>query len=99
MTRPPDPDFNRWEHAKRWTVLMTIALGVGIIWCSLLPWIATRPATRQRLNFLDQRGIDPSAMFYTELKAMDRILEKIESSHDSVDLSERPVRVLPSTPR
>ena len=32
----------------------------------------------KHLQFLDDRGIDASAMFYTELDAMDAILEKLE---------------------
>jgi hypothetical protein len=44
----------------------------------LLPWLSERPTVRERLRFLDERGIDPSAMYYTELDAMDDILDRIE---------------------
>jgi hypothetical protein len=47
------------------------------VWCGVLPWIAAQPRMTQRLEFLDDRGIDPSAMFYTELDAMDAILGKL----------------------
>lgn len=59
--------------------LVTSIIAIAIFWCVVLPWYADQPAMRQHLQFLDDRGIDPSAMFYTELDAMDAILEKIES--------------------
>jgi hypothetical protein len=40
---------------------------------------------KEHLQFLDDKGIDPSAMFYTELDAMDAILEKIETSPSQVN--------------
>lgn len=58
--------------------LATVVVIVGCFWCIALPWYASRPAMKEHLQFLDDRGIDPSAMFYTELDAMEAILEKIE---------------------
>lgn len=54
------------------------ALGVALVWCLVLPWISARPTVQQRLDFLDRQKIDPSAMYYTELEAMDAILDRIE---------------------
>ena len=54
------------------------SLGITLLWCIVLPWLSARPLVRERLEFLEQRGIDPSAMFYTELEAMDAILERLE---------------------
>ena len=53
-------------------------LGIALVWCLVLPWLSGRPAIQKRLEFLDQRDIDPSAMYYTELEAMDAILDRIE---------------------
>lgn len=53
-------------------------IAVGAIWCVALPWLSSRQSVQERLKFLDERGIDPSAMFYTELEAMDPILDRIE---------------------
>ena len=50
-----------------------LGLGMGLAVGS-----ANQPAMKQRLEFLDARGIDPSAMFYTELDAMDEILDRME---------------------
>ncbi len=54
------------------------AVCVGLIWCVFLPWVAEFKVVEERLKFLDDRGIDPSAMYYTELDAMDAILDRIE---------------------
>jgi hypothetical protein len=69
----PAPSYTgAWQLAA---AVVTIAC----FWCIALPWYASQPAIKEHLQFLDDRGIDPSAMFYTELDAMDAILEKIES--------------------
>lgn len=58
--------------------LLAASLTIVLVWGWLLPWVSTHPAVQQRLEFLDASGIDPSAMFYTELDAMDDILDRIE---------------------
>jgi hypothetical protein len=62
-----------------------------IVWLVLLPWLAAQPSVESRLDFLDQNGIDASAMYYTELECMDAILEKIEgrTAKTSAKLSRR----------
>ena len=57
-------------------VLLLVSIAIGAVWCVVLPWLANRPNMRQQLNLLDEQGIDPSAMFYTELDAMDGILQR-----------------------
>jgi len=58
--------------------LLAAALLITLVWCWVLPWLSARPANSQYLQFLDEQGIDPSAMFYTELDAMAPILRRIE---------------------
>lgn len=65
-------------RAGSWRALACGLLGVALTWCVVLPWIAARPLVRERLEWLDARGIDPSAMYYTELDAMDAILVRLE---------------------
>ncbi|TWT49600.1 hypothetical protein Pla22_47970 [Rubripirellula amarantea] len=57
---------------------VTCVLGIIVTWTVILPWVSSRPAVHQRLEFLDRRGIDPSAMYYTELDVMDDILDRLE---------------------
>ncbi|MCA9111728.1 MAG: hypothetical protein KDA52_17375 [Planctomycetaceae bacterium] len=61
--------------------LLIVAFAViGLVWCVVLPWVATLPEMQRQLTFLDERGIDPSAMFYTELEVMTPILDELEKS-------------------
>ncbi len=66
----------RWNGVFK---LLVSAIAITSFWCIVLPWYAGQPAMKKHLQFLDDQGIDPSAMFYTELEAMDAILEKIEN--------------------
>ncbi len=64
---------------NRGGVRLGLSLGViAVVWCVVLPWIARRPVMEEHLNWLDDRGIDPSAMYYTELEMMDPILQRLE---------------------
>ncbi len=52
---------------------MRLAAGVAailVLWLVILPWIGHQPPIRRHIEFLEQRHIDPSAMFYTELEPM-----------------------------
>jgi hypothetical protein len=63
-------------RAERIVRLMIAAGCITGIWCVGLPWCAEQPVVQRRLEFLDEHDIDPSAMFYTELDAMDAILKR-----------------------
>ncbi|MCA9075973.1 MAG: hypothetical protein KDA93_13175 [Planctomycetaceae bacterium] len=80
-------DASSWHG---WGLLLTVLMAMSVIWCGLLPWIATRPHVQRQLTFLDERGIDPSAMFYTELDAMDAILERAEGDGDHPIKTKKP---------
>lgn len=43
------------------------------VWTMLLPWIGTHRHVRARIDRLDARGIDPSALYYTDLDVMTEI--------------------------
>lgn len=59
-------------HRLFWSITAVAAL-----WLVVLPWLAgTRPVAR-RVQWLDEQGIDPSAMYYTELEAMKPILKRL----------------------
>jgi len=65
--------------------LIVASLVIAVVWCVGLPWIATIPAVDHRLQFLDERGIDPSAMFYTELESMKPILRRVDNGDFSAN--------------
>lgn len=50
-----------------WVKLTTSMVLVALVWFALLPSVSRIPSVKQRLDWLDAQGIDPSAMFYTEL--------------------------------
>ncbi|MDM4015476.1 hypothetical protein [Roseiconus lacunae] len=47
---------------------------LAIVWLVVLPAYSRQPQMRRHLHWLDERGIDPSAMYYTELPVMERLL-------------------------
>ncbi|TWT74264.1 hypothetical protein [Allorhodopirellula solitaria] len=47
--------------------LLVISALIAGIWLVVLPWLTHRPGTRRYIARLDAQGIDPSAMYYTEL--------------------------------
>ncbi|MFY9256693.1 MAG: hypothetical protein WAO83_24780 [Fuerstiella sp.] len=66
------------EKNRSRLALTLASTAVAVVWCVVLPWVSNRPSVQQRIQFLDERGIDASAMFYTELDAMVPILKKLE---------------------
>lgn len=67
--------FDSIDRRRGLMRLISICAATVFIWCVVLPWYAERPGMKQHLKFLNDRGIDPSAMFYTELDYMDSILK------------------------
>lgn len=63
--------------AVRAARFLVALVALGLIWCVVLPWAAERPRMANRLEWLDEKGIDPSAMYYTELEMMRPILKKL----------------------
>jgi len=58
--------------------LLAVAGLLSIGWLVVLPAVASRPAVSGYLQRLDDQGIDASAMFYTELEMMPKLLERRE---------------------
>ncbi|MEX0703827.1 MAG: hypothetical protein WD069_17140 [Planctomycetales bacterium] len=56
---------------------LTAAIGaIAAVWLVVLPWLAARPALRARIERERAAGIDPGAKFYTELDAMDGVMDR-----------------------
>jgi len=59
---------------------MQLAIGwaaILVFWLVVLPWIAHQPPVRRHIEFLEQRRIDPSAVFYTELEPMAEVRTRV----------------------
>lgn len=53
-----------------WLRLCLAVAVILLLWLIVLPWLADQPPVRRHIEFLEQRRIDPSAMFYTELETL-----------------------------
>ncbi|MFI4876023.1 MAG: hypothetical protein ACIALR_11815 [Blastopirellula sp. JB062] len=61
---------------QKWLTLTLVVTVLAVIWLVLLPAYARQPEMSEHLQWLDRQGIDPSAMYYTELEVMERILQR-----------------------
>lgn len=61
--------------------LLAVWGAIGLVWLAVLPAIAERPRVKARLETLKSQGIDPSAMYYSELDAMDDVLARLDRFH------------------
>lgn len=59
------------KRLRQWGLLLTIGLGIAGVWLGWLPTLARHPAIQQRQATFEARGIDPAAMFCTELELLD----------------------------
>jgi hypothetical protein len=72
------------DNAKGWLSLCLGALAILIVWMLVLPWIGSRTSVQRQIDSLDRQGVDPAALFYTDLEAMQQIetdLAAISQSH------------------
>jgi len=79
------PLFGRATLLQRGWMQLAIGLAaILVLWLAVLPWIADQPPVRRHIEFLEQRRIDPSAVFYTELEPMGEIrarMTRIRRNH------------------
>lgn len=59
----------RQENRNRLYLVLSIAC-IAIVWTVALPWLGERSPLRSMIERNEARGIDPTAMFYTELENM-----------------------------
>jgi len=43
---------------------------VALVWCGLLPRLLTLGPVYRHVALMEERGVDPSAMYYTELERL-----------------------------
>lgn len=63
--------------------LLAVCLLLAAVWLLVLPWAARQPGMRDAIRRNEALGIDPAATYYTELDAMDTILQRMQSLHRS----------------
>jgi hypothetical protein len=56
--------------------LVAWTISIAAVWLIVLPWLAIQPSIDSQVQWLEEQGVDPSAMFYTELEVMKPILQR-----------------------
>lgn len=64
------------QQIGRIFALVGSIIALSVVWLVWLPAYANQPAMKRHLQWLDDKGIDPSAMYYTELEFMKDILAR-----------------------
>jgi hypothetical protein len=52
---------------------------IAALWLVVLPWLSSLPGPSAYIDWLREKRIDPSARYYTEVEAMEPILERLNS--------------------
>lgn len=51
---------------------------VATVWLALLPWLGRQGPIRRHVEQQQQTGVDPSAMFYSELEILPPLAHRVE---------------------
>ncbi|MFM8413475.1 MAG: hypothetical protein ACKOCX_01995 [Planctomycetota bacterium] len=63
--------MNPTPSAPRSALRLTAGLlVVAVVWCGLLPRLLEWPPVARHVALMEARGVDPSAMYYTELERL-----------------------------
>jgi hypothetical protein len=57
-------------NLRRVVRLLVGAAVVAFVWCGLLPRLLDWPPIARHIALMEARGVDPSAMYYTELERL-----------------------------
>jgi hypothetical protein len=69
------------RHAR--TCLLATLAALAFVWLVLLPWLSRQPAVREHIHTQERQGINPSALYYTDLEILPPIVHRIERMHES----------------
>ncbi len=67
------------SKVKGWASLCLCVATIAILWLAVLPWIGEQQSVKSDIEHLKQRGIDASALYYTDLEAMEQIESDINT--------------------
>lgn len=71
---PMPMTFDRRQGLMR---LAGITVVAAVTWLILLPLLSMFPPMSERLQWLDDQHVDPSAMYYTEVDALKPVLQRL----------------------
>ena len=66
-----------------WAKLLGALAIVAAVWLVALPWLARQSHVSAHIELQERQGIDPSAMFYSELEIVPPIAHRVERLHET----------------
>ena len=79
MSQQHSPQFENLRNRWRWFLILTVSL--SILWLVILPRAAKIPQLQSEIDFLEQKNIDPTAMFYSDLETIEQTVQNIHDFH------------------
>jgi hypothetical protein len=55
-------------------------MSTALVWTLVLPQIAEREPISSRMQFFAERGVDPAALYYTDIEAMERLAARVDAA-------------------
>ncbi|HAH44009.1 hypothetical protein [Gimesia sp.] len=71
----------RSRSRQQWAQFLILLAGVGLLWLVVLPRIAAIPQMKAEIDFLEEKQIDPTAMFYSDLETIEETVQEITNFH------------------
>ena len=71
----------RSRSRQQWAQFLILLAGVGLLWLVVLPRIAAIPQMKAEIDFLEEKQIDPTAMFYSDLETIEDTVQEITNFH------------------
>lgn len=71
----------RSRSRQQWAQFLILLTGVGLLWLVVLPRIAAIPQIKAEIDFLEEKQIDPTAMFYSDLETIEDTVQEITNFH------------------
>ncbi|WP_417378152.1 hypothetical protein [Gimesia sp.] len=66
---------------QRWVRFLLLLAAVCLLWLVVFPQIATIPQVKAEIDFLEEKQIDPTAMFYSDLETIEDTVQNISNFH------------------
>lgn len=66
---------------RQWAQFLLLIVSLSLLWLVILPRAAEIPRLRSGIDFLEQKKIDPTAMFYSDLETIEDTMQNINLFH------------------
>lgn len=72
---------------RQWGTFLLLTASLSLLWLVILPRAAEIPQLRSDIDFLEQKKIDPTAMFYSDLETIEDTVQNIRNFHQENPLA------------